>query len=235
MTFTSKRDPIIFNYTIEGEPIKRVEENMDLGVLFDKGCTFQSHYEYMTNRANTTSKFVKRQSQFFCKDTIKIIYQLLVRSILEFSALIWSPNYLVHRNSIESVQKQMVLFLLGDDKRYLTEEYVLAPYTDRCEQLGLITLARRRVNAIILFVHSVIMGKYNSPHLRSLMTLNDGVRTLRRTNFIKLRIHDNSPFNVACQLFNIAAQNIDPTLPHNQFRTALLNIPDQLFDRWTKL
>lgn len=74
----------------------------------------------LTNRANTTSKFVKRQSQYFGTGTIKIIYQLLVRSILKFSALIWLPNHMVPRNSIESVQKQMVLFLLGDNKRHLT-------------------------------------------------------------------------------------------------------------------
>lgn len=235
MTFTRKRNPIIFNYTIDGIPIKRVEENMDLGVLFDKGLTFQSHYEYMINRATTTSKFVKRQSQFFSTDTIKIIYQLLVRSILEFSALIWSPNYMVHRNSIESVQKQMVLFLLGDDKRHLTGSYILPPYTDRCAKLGLATLVRRRVNAIILFVHSVIIGKYNSPHLRSMMTLNNGTRISRHPDFIKLRTHDNSPFNVACRLFNIAARTIDPTLQRNQFRTALLKLPDELFDQWTAI
>lgn len=235
MTFTRKRNPIIFNYTIDGEPVKRVEETMDLGVLFDKRLTFQSHYEYMTNRATITSKFVKRQSQYFGNDTIKIIYQLLVRSILEFSALIWSPNYMVHRNSIESVQKQMVLFLLGDNKRHLTGSFVLSPYADRCAQLGLTTLVRRRVNAIVLFIHSVIIGKYNSPQLRSMMTLNDGERVVRYPNFIILKTHDNSPFNVACRLFNLAATTIDPTLPRNEFRTALLNLPDDFFNQWTAL
>lgn len=69
ITFTRKRDPIIFNYVIDGEPVKRVTETMDLGVIFDEGATFQSHYEYITNRAITTSKFVKRQAQHFSKST----------------------------------------------------------------------------------------------------------------------------------------------------------------------
>lgn len=239
MTFTRKRDPIVFNYTIDGEPIKRVEENVDLGVTFDKALTFRSHYEYMTKRANATSKFVKRQSRFFGKETIKIIYQLLVRSILEFSALIWSPNYMVHRKSIESVQKQMVLFLLDDADPHVryeeTGSYALTPYSDRCTDLGITTLVRRRVNAIVLFVHSIITGRYRSPCLRAMMVLNDGTRILRNPNFIKLRTHDDSPFNVACRLFNIAAVNIDPTLTHNRFRTELLKLPDDLFDEWTKV
>lgn len=48
-------------------------------------------------------------------------------TMLEFSAPIWSPNYIIHRNRIESVQKQMVLFLLGDNQRHLTQSYELTP------------------------------------------------------------------------------------------------------------
>lgn len=208
---------------------------MDLGVLVDKGLTFRSHYEYMTNRAITTSKFIKRQSRYFGMDTIKIIYQLLARSILEFSAPIWSPNHLIHRNTIESVQKQMVLFLLGDDRRHLTQSYELTPYTERCGQLGLTTLIRRRINATVLFIHKIIIGKYQSPHLRSMITLNPGTRVTRFASFIRIGIHDNSPFNRACILFNAAAQHIDPTIPHNQFRSALMRLPDNLFNHWVTL
>lgn len=32
MTFTRKKNPIIFSYTIDGELIRRVDENTDLGV-----------------------------------------------------------------------------------------------------------------------------------------------------------------------------------------------------------
>ncbi len=203
--------------------------------MVDKKMTFRPHHEYVTNRAITTSKFVKRQAQFFGMDTIKTIYQLLSRSILEFSAPVWSPAYLTHRNSIESVQKQMVLFLLGDDKRYLTQSYELPPYTDRCEKLGLTTLIRRRIDATIMFIHTIITGKYKSPHLHSKITLNLGTRVSRCPNFIKIGISDNSPFTVACTLFNVAARHIDPTIPHNQFHSALRVLPDNVFDHWVAL
>lgn len=150
----------------------------------------------MNTSPNELSKFVKRQSQFFGNDTIKTIYQLLARTILEYSAPIWSPNHLIHRNSVESVQKQMVLFLLGDDNRHLTQSYDLSPYTERCEQLGLATLIRRRINATILFIHAIITGKYNSLHLRSMIVLNPGTRVSRLPNCIMIGAHDNSPFTV---------------------------------------
>jgi len=235
ITFTRIRNPIIFNYTIDGEPVKRVAETMDLGVYFDERGTFHSHYEYITGRAISTSKFVKRQRQYFSTSTLKLIYQMLVRSILEFASVIWSPHFLVHRNKIESVQKQMVLFLLGDDKRYLTEQYEIAPYTDRCQQLGIQTLARRRVNAMILFVHSIINNKYQSPHLKSMIALNTGTRMVRNPRFIILRKFNNSPFNISCRILNVAANHIDPSLPHNQFRKELFKLPDEIFENWLKL
>lgn len=92
ISYIRKKNPIIYEYVIDGVPVKRVDETMDLGVLFDKKLTIRSHYEYVTNRATTTSRFVKRKSQYFGNGTIKIIYQLLVRSILEFAAPIWSPE-----------------------------------------------------------------------------------------------------------------------------------------------
>ena len=202
--------------------------------------TFIPHFEYVFNRSIAVLKFVKRQSYYFSKETIRILYQALVRSILEFSSTVWSPYVGVHKCRLESVQKQLVLFLLGDDKRHLTEEYVLPPYTERCNQLEMVTLVRRRINAIILFIHSLIMGKFNSPHLRSLITLNKSSRSMRFFNFITIKGYNreyltSSPFNKACSLFNIAARQIDPLLPRRHFRSALMNIPDNVFGHWTEL
>lgn len=128
----------------------------------------------------------------------------------------------------------MVLFLLGDHQRHLTQSYVLPPYVERCAQLELQLLVRRRINATILFIHSIIMGTYNSPYLRSMITFNADPRLLRHP-IIKINTYDNSPFNVACRIFNIAAENIDPTLSRDQFRTALMKLPDSLFGHWIAL
>lgn len=240
ITFTrrTKTNPIMHEYVIDNEPIVRVFEIMDLGILLDVKLTFTPHIEYIVNRATAILKFVKRQSQFFGSETIKILYSALVRSLLEFSCVIWSPHYLLHKNRLESVQKQLVLFLLGDHNRHVTEDYVLSPYTERCAQVALATLVRRRIDATILFMHSLIIGKLQSPHLRSLIKLNHTVRPTRYANFITIETCKKeylrmSPFNKACSLFNIAARHIDPSLPRCRFRTALLGLPDDVFGDWT--
>ena len=73
------------------------------------------------------------------------------------------------------------------------------------------------------------------PHLRSLITLNPATRSLRRPNFIMLNKSDDSPFTVARRLFNVAATYVDPTLPRAQFRSALMNVPDDFFGQWVSL
>jgi len=158
---------------------------------------------------------------------------------------------MVHKTKIESVQKQIVLFLLGDNNRNQTGLYALPPYTQRCVQIELTTLARRRINAIILFMHAVILGKFNSPHLRSLIQMNTvephlralpslhnsgftGARTSRIPDLISIKYYikdytNFSPFNEACRLFNIASRFIDPSLNRNEFRAHLLGLPDYSF------
>lgn len=251
ITFTRKIKPIVYDYMMNGVKIKRVEEVMDLGVLCDKEFRLTSHREYITNRAKATLKFVIRQSHYFGKQIIQILYQTLVRSLLEFAAPIWSPHYMVHKTQIESVQKQIVLFLLGDNNRNQTGLYALPPYIQRCDQIEFTTLARRRINATVLFMHAVILGKFNSPHLRSLIKINTaephlralpssnnpgftGVRASRVPDLISVKYYvknytNFSPFNEACRLFNIASRFIDPSLNRNEFRAQLLHLPDYSF------
>lgn len=60
---------------------------------------------------------------------------------------VWFPQYVTHKRAIESTQKQFVIFLNGDDQDRADNDYVLEPYIDRCIELNLDTLVRRRTNA----------------------------------------------------------------------------------------
>lgn len=237
LSLYTKKNPIVYNYTINGQPIERVNEMRDLGVIFDRKLNFNSHIEYICNKAKAALQFVRRQSFYFEKDIIKILYMALVRSNLEFASLIWSPYHVTQKKLVESAQKQIVMLLNGDYRRQLEGNYVLRPYVERCKDLELTTLIRRRVNASVLFIHSIIIGKYNAPQLLSQMNLNKGLRTLRNPEFIRMKrcSTDHStmaPFNNACRMFNYAALFIDPTLPHHQFRQKLIHLPDESFGPW---
>lgn len=241
MTYSRKRSPIVSNYLIDGVPINRLSEVKDLGVLLDSKLSFVSHMEFIRNKANSVMAFVKRECyKSFDVGVARTLYTSLVRSNLEFASSIWKPHHNVHKQSIESTQKNVVIYLRGDNLNRKENGYVLSPYVDRCKDLNFETLARRRVNADVLFIKKIISGQFDAPALRKRLNLNLGTRTLRNPEFIRIRgsrsdFGLNSPFNIACRAFNHAALFIDPTIPFWDFRNKLIRLPDSAFGDLTKI
>lgn len=211
--FIEKKSPIMKNYTLNGQQIERVEQIRDLGVILDKKLSFNSHREYIQNKAKAALYLVQRQSQYFDNGIIIMLYRALVRSILEFGSSIWFPHHKTHINSIENAQRQMLIFLNGDHLNRSRNNYVLRPYIERCKNAKITTLRRRHINAAILFIHAIISGRFSSLNPRSQLVLNRGIRTLRNPAFIKIQIANTdiatfSPFHNACRMFNCAANRI---------------------------
>lgn len=236
LTISHKRSPILAKYYMNGEEIQRVDNIKDIGVNYNKKISFNDHNELASKKAMSMLSFVKRQCYGrFNVNTAKLLYSAIVRSHLEFASSIWTPYHDVHIQSIESVQKQFVLYANRD--RYIDGDpnnYHLRPYMDRCAELNLNSLLRRRTNAAIFFIHDILTGRINSKFLRGRIILNDESRILRQRPLIRIIPckHDYSrfsSFNFACRLFNIAASHIDPTLPTQQFRHNVQDLDDSLF------
>lgn len=241
MTFTHKRSPIIANYNIRGVNIERVNETSDLGVTMDPKLCFALQREIAKKKADNCLGFVKRESYKALNiDNARLLYGALVRPHLEYASVIWSPYASSHNEQMESTQKQAVIFLHRDNINRRENDYVLAPYRERCVELGLTSLNRRRVNSSALWIHKIISGRIDSPYLRNQMEIYDGERVTRNPDFIKLQ-HSrtkygwNSPFNNACKAFNCAANMVDPTLPYDEFKKQVINLPDEAFKNLVKL
>lgn len=185
--------------------------------------------------------FVKRECYKSLNiETGKLLYGSLVRSNLEFASSIWLPHHPSHIKSIESTQKQAVIFLHQDNINREENGYVLAPYKERCIELELDSIRRRQLNASVLFMHKIISGRVSCPNIRSQLNLNTGIRTFRNPEFIKIKFSrtdhgQNSPLNLACRAFNHAALFIDPTLPYEEFKVKLIKLPDTAFGQLANL
>lgn len=164
ISYTHKNKPIIRDYKLGGSKIKRVSKIRDLGVILDQKLS--AHIEYTVNKAKASLNFIKRQSSNFNKDTIKILYTSLVRSIVEFASPIWSPHGVTKKGMIESVQKQFVILIDGEDVDRENNNYVRRPYLDRRLEAGLDSLVRRRCNPTSTFLHKIIMCKLDVPNIR---------------------------------------------------------------------
>ena len=130
------------HYQLDGEPLKRVNVVKDLGVLLDRKMTFIPHLNKVVARGKCMLGFMKRQSkEFDCPQVTKLLFCALVRPLLEYCSVVWSPTLNCDSKRIESIQKQFLLFAL----RGLgwSHRFRLPPYEARLSLLGLESLSDR--------------------------------------------------------------------------------------------
>ena len=106
MTYSRKKENIIFPYRIENSLINRTERIKDLGILFDTKLQFIEHIHEMVSKSFRTYGFIYRNCRDFTYTrTLCSLFFSLVRSQLEYGALIWFPIYQIHIQHIEHVQR----------------------------------------------------------------------------------------------------------------------------------
>lgn len=236
MTFSQKKVTIHTDYYINNEIVPRTDSIRDLGVMFDPKLKFSSHIEFITNKAYAMLAFVKRNTyKIMNAEVAKMLYYALVRSNLEFANVVWSPYHQNHINVIESIQKQFVKFIHPDNSaKNPTNQYQLRPYIERCKELDMETLQRRRINSCILLIFDIISGRINSPFLREQLNITTIKYFTRQSDFIKLnscRLNctNNASFRTSCKLYNTAALLVDTTTDRNTFMRRISRLPDTVF------
>lgn len=159
MTFSRKVNNIQSEYYMNGKLLPIKNNVKDLGVMFDSQLTFNLHINNMVLRAFRILGFIIRNSCNFKKDVTLIrLYNVYVRSLLEYASLIWSPLYETYKNVVEKVQKRFLRYLYY--KKY-NVYYFDIPYTFLLSEFNFKKLECRRSIASALFVHKLFNGKIN--------------------------------------------------------------------------
>lgn len=90
----------------------------------------------------------------FDVDTATMLYSSVVRSHLEFACLLWFPHHDAHVSTLESVQRQFILYVNSDRHIDSDEDnHRLRPYADRCAELNLESLVRRQFRLTMSLWH----------------------------------------------------------------------------------
>lgn len=168
--------------------------------------------------------FVKRQSRDFkCPYVVKSLYCCLVRSILEYGAVVWSPWCKDDSNRIESVQKQFLLFAL----RHLNwaPRFELPPYDHRLQLISLEKLSLRRQVAKCVFIHDVLSGRVTAPHIKSLVVPRIPTRSTRlgdKFQVVQPSVSTNyemaETLHSSIGLFNLVSQHHSPACSREVFK-----------------
>lgn len=162
MHFYRNRNPVFCNYFVGGTILESVETFNDLGVLFNSDVTFSSHIDNIIIKAFRMLGFIRRNCKYV-SDTLalKVLYFALVRSILEYNSVIWSPSYNVHINRLERVQNKFARMLLW--RHHFPYENI--DYSVRLLLLGIDSLHERRERALLFFLAKILYGDINSSSL----------------------------------------------------------------------
>lgn len=178
------------DYVMGEHVIERIEENRDLGLFVDRRMTFAEHREQIATKARQSMGYIKwiSKGQFDTR-TLKVLYTAYVRSKLDFGSVLWDPDAEIYRDDIESIQKQFVMYALGDTNR--VPPYRLPPYDERCEKLGLVKLETRRTEANALMAYDLYNGVISDKNIERKLIKVSHNRILRDNRLLREMTYSN--------------------------------------------
>lgn len=201
-----RKTPLNGEYTINNTFLQLVESFNDLGILLDRKLDFRAHISATVNKASAMLGYIKRWSKEFSDPyTTKTLFTTLVRPILEYGSVVWDPQYSVHIKSIESVQKQFLLFCLRGLGWASNDR--LPSYKARLALIKLPTLESRRIMLNITFLLKLINGSTHSEFLLSKIFFNVPNRPTRFFTFLRIPYYvtnyaNADAFRRICEQFN---------------------------------
>lgn len=160
ISYTRKTNPISSSYHLNNVPIEKVSVIRDLGVLLDSKLSFTQHFDMIAGKAFRNLGFVLRSCKPFKNITsIKSVYYAYVRSTLEYAAPVWSPQYIIHKNQLERIQKVFINHLNYRLRKPANN------YKDGCHQNRMLSLEDRRTVLDMSLLYDIVHGLVDCPQL----------------------------------------------------------------------
>lgn len=156
--------------------------------------------------------FIIRNTRSFRKSSIKImLYNSLVRSILEYCSVVWRPHYATHMLRLERVQKRFVWHLAFCEGKYKQ----LPSYKTRMQHFKMHTLSTRRDVTDAIFLFKILRHKIKCSKLLGLVGFHAPCRYPR--NIImplcppqrRSVLGRNSPIPRLCGILNSCSDSVD--------------------------
>ena len=111
--------------------------------------------------------------------------------ILEYAAILWSPFYNIHIQSIESVQKRFVRCISHKLYAYSNNPFLL-DNIEVCNILNIKSLSDRRTCADLLFVFKLLSGIVICPELLQNINFNVKSTNIRDKSLFHINYHSSN-------------------------------------------
>ena len=141
-------------YQLNNYILKSVENNPYLGVLFDNKLSWSTHIDHISKKASSSLGFVLRNLKKCPTECKKTTYAALVRSTLEYGAVVWDPFLEKDILKLEKINRKAARFIKGDFKTRTP-----GCVTEMMCDLDLPTLQKRRKEKRLSFLYNIQTGK----------------------------------------------------------------------------
>ncbi|XP_046973307.1 uncharacterized protein LOC124539974 [Vanessa cardui] len=113
-----KFNPIMIN----NQTIKQSNEEKYLGLILDPKLTWQAHLDYLQGKINSLTGAIRRSSRCIPHKIRIIIYNSLVKSLLEYLVEIWGSAYKTNIKDLQISQNKLLKSLFHLDYHMSTKE-----------------------------------------------------------------------------------------------------------------
>jgi hypothetical protein len=152
-------------YDIGGKSLTKVEEEKDLGVIFNKDFKVASQCIKAANKGNQILGLINRTIVCKQKKVILNLYKSLVRPHIEYCIQAWRPHLVKDIEVLERVQRRATRMI---------NECKGRTYEERLRITGLTNLETRRTRADMIEVWKIMTGKEGIDE-RNFFTRHQGI------------------------------------------------------------
>ncbi len=172
----SIRKKSTYYYSLDSHILEQVKSSPYLGVVLTEDLKWSTHINKTMKKASSTLGFLRRNLKFASAKCRRNAYISLVRSVMEYSSIVWDPHFQKDIDSLERIQRRGVRFITND---YRSRD---AGCVHRMmESQGLPELSRRRKDNRLTFLYKIAEDKIPAIPPSLYLTEVRGKRNIRPT------------------------------------------------------
>ena len=146
---TRARKPLQTNYKLHGQTLEITPHAKYLGITITNKLDWTSHIDNITNKANRSLGFIRRNIKTKHQKTRQVAYNTLVRPQVEYASCAWDPYSKLHINKLEMVQRRAARWCCNDFSPY-------SSVSDMVEKLGWQSLQQRRATSRVIMFYKIV-------------------------------------------------------------------------------
>jgi hypothetical protein len=138
----------VTEYSIRGQLPAAVTSARYLGVTITDKVNWSQHIDSITNKANRTLGFLRRNLKISSISIKEQAYKTLVRPLVEYASPVWDPHHQTDIRKLECVQRRAARFVLSSQHNRFS-------VTAMIQRLGWRSLEDRRRDARLTMLYKI--------------------------------------------------------------------------------